>query len=206
MVSANSAASAATQDRLVMLISPVIEAAGYELDDLVMTPMGRRSLLRVVLDRDEGISLDDIAAMSHAVADVLDDDEGAMGKSPYVLEVTSPGVDRPLIEARHWRRAKGRLVEVPVHRMAWLEDSGSPDGTVVHGRVAGFDGVAVTLNVNGTEHIVPLGDLGTGKIQLEFNRPDEAEKPENPQRQHSNRKKASGTSNTRDVRPSPEEK
>ena len=79
-----------------------------------MTPAGRRSVVRVVVDRDEGVTLDDIAEVSRAVSEVLDRNDDGMGRTPYVLEVTSPGVDRPLTEARHWRRNVGRLVTVAV--------------------------------------------------------------------------------------------
>ncbi|MDQ4036771.1 MAG: ribosome maturation factor RimP [Actinomycetota bacterium] len=188
-MSASSAGSAATQERLTALVSPVVERAGYDLEDLVLTPMGRRSLLRVVIDRDEGISLDDIAGMSHAVAEVLDDDEGVIGKAPYVLEVTSPGVDRPLTEARHWRRAIGRLVEVTIVTSRSAEGSETAE-RVLHGRVAGFDGSAVIMSVDGVEQLVPLADLGPGKVQLEFNRPDESIKRERPQRQKAKRSRS----------------
>lgn len=174
-MSAKSAGSAATHDRLAALMSPVIRAAGYDLEDLVLTPMGRRSLLRVVIDRDEGISLDDVAGLSRAVADVLDEDEGVIGRSPYVLEVTSPGVDRPLTEPRHWRRAVGRLVEVAVREGSPLDGASGQETTLVRGRISCFDGTAVTLNCDGAEQVVPLGDLGPGKVQLEFNRPDDVE-------------------------------
>lgn len=194
-MSANSAGSAATRDRLAALISPVIQGAGYDLEDLILTPMGRRSLLRVVIDRDEGISLDDIAAMSHAVVDVLDEDEGVIGKAPYVLEVTSPGVDRPLTEPRHWRRAIGRLVEVEVIAAGPADGSSGSDGferIPLRGRVAGFDGAAATLTVDGVDRIVPLADLGAGKVQLEFNRSDEGERRERVQR-HVKPKKGRGS-------------
>jgi ribosome maturation factor RimP len=187
-VSANSAGSAAAHERLIALISPVIQRAGYDLEELVLTPMGRRSQLRVVIDCDEGISLDDIAGMSHAVANVLDDDEGVIGKAPYVLEVTSPGVDRPLTEDRHWRRAVGRLVEVPVHNASSADDSGNPEPTVTRGRIVAFDGAAVTLSVDGAEQTVQLADLGAGRVQLEFHRPSEAVKRERPHRQSKLRK------------------
>lgn len=216
-MSAKSAGSAAAHERLAALVSPVVQQAGYDLEELVLTPMGRRSLLRVVIDRDDGISLDDIAGMSHALADVLDDDEGIIGKAPYVLEVTSPGVDRPLTEVRHWRRAVGRLVEVTVVTVRSEEGSGKGSGTaerVLRGRVAGFDGSAVTLSVDGVEHLLPLGDLGAGRVQLEFNRPDASVKRERPQRQH--KAKKSRTTNavpsaeehmkTDDALPSAEEK
>lgn len=202
-MSANSAGSAAAHERLIALISPVIQRAGYDLEELVLTPMGRRSQLRVVIDRDEGISLDDIAGMSHAVADVLDDDEGVIGKAPYVLEVTSPGVDRPLTEDRHWRRAVGRLVEVAVQP---AERPDSPEAALpLRGRIAAFDGTAVTLTVDGKERVVPLPDLGAGKVQLEFNRPDEGDKPKRAPRQPKT-KKGRAVRNTDDALPSAEEK
>ncbi len=208
-MSANSAGSAATLDRLTALVSPVIREAGYDLEDLILTPMGRRSLLRVVIDRDEGVSLDDIADMSHAVAHILDEDEGVIGRAPYVLELTSPGVDRPLTEPRHWRRAIGRLVEVTAVTTSSLaqatEGSAASDGAPLRGRVAGFDGAVVTLSVGGVEHLLPLTDLGAGRIQLEFNRPDEAGKQERPLRQPK-QKKGRASMKADDALPSAEEK
>ncbi len=212
-MSAKSAGSAATQDRLSALVSPVIRAAGYDLEDLVLTPMGRRSLLRVVIDRDEGISLDDVAGLSRAVAEVLDEDEGVIGKSPYVLEVTSPGVDRPLTEPRHWRRAIGRLVEVTVREGS--SAGAGPSEALVRGRISAFDGVTLTLNCDGVEQELPLGDLGPGRVQLEFNRPGEGgdDKSARPQRQHKKGRRGSdrallrgGKMNTDDALSSAEEK
>src|SRR5688572_11187840 len=101
-------------ERLNGWIEPVVGAAGYDLEELVVTPAGRRSVVRVVVDRDEGVTLDDIADVSRAVSEVLDANDDGMGRTPYVLEVTSPGVDRPLTEPRHWRRNTGRLVTVAV--------------------------------------------------------------------------------------------
>ena len=100
--------------RLTGWIGPVVDGAGYDLEELVVTPAGRRSVVRVVVDRDQGVTLDDIAEVSRAVSEVLDANDDGMGRSPYVLEVTSPGVDRPLTEPRHWRRNVGRLVTVAV--------------------------------------------------------------------------------------------
>src|SRR5215213_11791990 len=94
-------------------ITPVVDGAGYDLEELVVTPAGRRSVVRVVVDREQGVTLDDIAEVSRAVSEVLDANDDGMGR-PYVLEVTSPGVDRPLTERRHWRRNVGRLVTVSV--------------------------------------------------------------------------------------------
>jgi ribosome maturation factor RimP len=87
--------------RLTGWIEPVVASAGYDLEELVVTPAGRRSVVRVVVDRDRGVTLDDIAEVSRAVSEVLDRNDDGMGRTPYVLEVTSPGVDRPLTDPRH---------------------------------------------------------------------------------------------------------
>ena len=93
--------------------TPVVAERGLDLEDVQVTPAGKRRLLRVVVDQDGGVGLDSVATVSTAVAAALDDSD-VMGGSPYVLEVTSPGVDRPLTQPRHWRRARSRLVEATV--------------------------------------------------------------------------------------------
>jgi ribosome maturation factor RimP len=97
--------------RLQRVLEPVVAEAGLDLEALEVTPAGRRRVLRVVVDRDGGIDLDGVADLSHVISETLDGSD-VMGGQPYVLEVTSPGTDRPLTEARHWRRAVGRLVKV----------------------------------------------------------------------------------------------
>jgi ribosome maturation factor RimP len=163
--------------RLAGWIEPVVGAAGYDLEDLVVTPAGRRSVVRVVVDRDEGVTLDDIAEVSRAVSDVLDSNDDGMGRTPYVLEVTSPGVDRPLTEPRHWRRNTGRLVTVAVG------PSGSSEQ--VTGRITAVTDAGVTLAVEGRgkpgakkrppiPRDVPWRELGAGRVQVEFGRADTA--------------------------------
>jgi ribosome maturation factor RimP len=159
--------------RLAGWIEPVVGASGYDLEELVVTPAGRRSVVRVVVDRDEGVTLDDIAEVSRAVSAVLDDQDGDLGGLPYVLEVTSPGVDRPLTEPRHWRRNTGRLVNVAV----------GPSGSTeqVTARVNAVDDAGVTLAVEApgkpgakkrppVTRQVPWTELGTGRVQVEFGR------------------------------------
>jgi ribosome maturation factor RimP len=150
---------ASMRGRLAELIGPVVARAGYDLEDVVVTPAGRRRLLRVVVDRDGGVSLDDVAELSRAASAVLDNSD-VMGATPYVLEVTSPGVDRPLTEPRHWRRAAGRLVT------ATLRDGGRVTGRVVE---ATDEGVLLDRG----EAAVMLGyeTLSRGVVQVEFNRP-----------------------------------
>jgi ribosome maturation factor RimP len=97
--------------RLAALLAPVVESAGLDLEQVEVVPAGRRRVVRVLVEKDGGVSLDDTAAASHAISALLDDDpaaSAALGGAPYVLEVSSPGVDRPVVEPRHWRRARGR--------------------------------------------------------------------------------------------------
>src|ERR671913_2642971 len=108
------ASGAAQRDRLATVLEPAVREVGYDLEEVVVSPAGRRRMVRVVVDADGGVSLDDVAEVARAVSGVLDEHDDLLGSSPYVLEVTSPGVDRPLTQPRHWRRAVGRLVEVPV--------------------------------------------------------------------------------------------
>src|ERR1700734_80601 len=105
------AAGTADDKKLAGRIEPVVAAAGMDLETVRMTVAGKRRLLRIVVDSDHGVSLDDAADVSRDIS-VLLDASNALGDVPYTLEVSSPGVDRPLTEPRHWRRAAGRLVKV----------------------------------------------------------------------------------------------
>ncbi|MER5620502.1 ribosome maturation factor RimP [Streptosporangium sp. NPDC002544] len=155
--------NATSRDRLMKLLEPVVGAEGLDLEDVTVTPAGKRRLLRVVVDRDGGVSLDDVAEVSHAVSATLDADD-AMGSTPYVLEVSSPGVDRPLTEPRHWRRAVRRLVKADLR-----------DGTVVEGRIVATDETGVELDVDGAPRRIDYEDLTRGRVQVEFRRLDDAE-------------------------------
>jgi len=161
--------------RLTGWVEPAVTAAGYDLEELVVRPAGQRSVVRVVVDRDQGVSLDDVAELSRALSELLDAEDEALGRSPYVLEVTSPGVDRPLTAPRHWRRNVGRLVTVAV----------GPDGSAeqVTARVLRVegDGVVLAVEKGGTkkgqvrkavgERTVAWAELGEARVQIEFTRP-----------------------------------
>jgi ribosome maturation factor RimP len=164
--------------RLAGWIEPVVAGAGYDLEELVVTPAGRRSVVRVVVDRDQGVTLDDIAEVRRAVSEVLDANDDGMGRTPYVLEVTSPGVDRPLTEPRHWRRNIGRLVTVSVG------PAGARDDLTGRITAVGDTGVDLAVEAPGkpgakkrppTPRRVPWADLGPGRVQVEFGRSDAAD-------------------------------
>jgi ribosome maturation factor RimP len=145
--------AAVSRERLHAALTPVVAAAGFDLEDVAVTSAGRRSVIRVVVDRDGGVDMDAIAAISRVVSDALDGSD-VTGDAAYTLEVTSPGVDRPLTQPRHWRRAAGRLVVTGPLR----------------GRVVSADHDAVTFDVDGAQQVVPYGDLAPGHVQVEFDR------------------------------------
>ena len=150
---------ASDRDSLVRLLAPVVEAQGLDLEDVVVTQAGKRRQLRVVVDRDGGISLDTVAAVSTAVAAQLDDSD-AMGGSPYVLEVTSPGVDRPLTAPRHWRRNRTRLVTVA-----------TAEATALEGRLVEVDDDGIGVESDGVVTRLAWDRVASGRVQVEFNRP-----------------------------------
>jgi ribosome maturation factor RimP len=150
-------------DQLQAQLHPVVEgvvmAAGFDLEEIDVRPAGRRSLVRVVVDSDTGVGLDDIATLSRRIAAGLDLRDEVLG-GPYTLEVTSPGVDRPLTAPRHWRRAYLRLVTVV------LRESGKISGRV---GVAGAD--AVRLLVDGALRDVRYTEVERASVVVEFREP-----------------------------------
>ncbi len=147
---------ASSQADLRRVLEPVVTDRGLDLEDVVVTPAGRRRLLRVVVDGDGGVPLDTVAEISTAVSAALDDTD-VMGGAPYVLEVSTPGVDRPLSDPRHWRRAVDRLVEASID-----------DGATVTGRVVEVGDDGVSLDVAGTRRSFGWRELGVGRVQVEF--------------------------------------
>jgi ribosome maturation factor RimP len=160
MPPARATTTAQAREHLLEVLAPVVSATGHDLEDVTVTSAGRRSLVRVVVDADGGVDLDAVADISRAISDALDADApgGAAFSGPYVLEVTSPGVDRPLTEPRHWRRAVGRLVQVTVG-----------DRTIT-GRVRSAADDGVTFDLDDGSRTVAWPELGKGKVQVEFNR------------------------------------
>jgi ribosome maturation factor RimP len=158
-----------------------------DLESIQITPAGRRRVLKVVVDADGGVGLDDMAEISQALSAELDA-SGAMGDARYTLEVSSPGVNRPLTEPRHWRRAAGRLVSVPfTGQRPAREPAGesAPEpaeeterrfARTLHGRVvtAGEDGVV--LDIDSEHRTFGYSELGPGRIELEFGRGDKGER------------------------------
>jgi ribosome maturation factor RimP len=154
--------AAVSTDELVTMLSPIVAAANADLEAVMIRKAGSRSVVVVTVDRDGGVELDAIAGLSRRISETLDESD-VMGQTPYVLEVGSPGVDRPLTAPRHWRRAKlgNRLVKVV-----------TVDGQQLTGRVAAMDDVAVTLKVEGDDtREVPFVQISKAVVEVEFNSP-----------------------------------
>jgi ribosome maturation factor RimP len=157
-------------DRLTRLLEPVVHALDLDLESVRVTAAGRRRLLRVIVDGDGGVSLDTIALASRELSARLDN-AAEMGELPYTLEVSSPGVDRPLTQPRHWRRALGRLVVVPLAAAAGDGGNDQRDGNgaaPVQGRIAGTSDTGVTLDCDGELREFRYAALGPGRVQIEF--------------------------------------
>jgi ribosome maturation factor RimP len=179
-------ARTAAEDELTRVLAPAVAEAGFDLEQIDVRPAGRRRLVKIVVDSDDGVSLDDVTLISRTASALLDGSD-VMGTGPYVLEVTSPGVDRPLVEPRHWRRAAGRLVVAPLAA-----------GGQVEGRVVSADDESVVIDVTGpakggrgakgakapkgvpkkaTRRRFGLDELGRGRVQVEFRRDGDPGEP-----------------------------
>lgn len=161
--------AAADQARLREVVDAVVTRAGYDLEELTVVAAGRRRLLRVVIDSDHGVDLDDAAAVSRDISgefDDLDDDADPMGAAAYTLEVTSPGIGRPLTLPRHFRRARGRLLAVT-----------GPDCAALIGRVlrAGDTEVVLLVGKSGLEsRTLAYSEIARARVEVEFGPPSAA--------------------------------
>ena len=148
------------------LVDP-LRALGLDIEAVEITPAGKRRVLRVAIDKDGGVTLDDVADATREVNQVLDGSE-VMGEQPYTLEVSSAGVGRPLTEPRHFRRNVGRLVTV------------EHDGGQVTGRITSASATEVALEVPATKktpsrtETLPYAGVDRAAVQVEFARPDES--------------------------------
>ena len=155
-----------TTGQVLELLSSAFSDAGYDIEDVRVDAAARPPRIVVVADGDEGLDLDSVAELSRTASELLDQvtDES----EPYVLEVTSPGVERPLTAERHYRRARGRKVELTL-----------ADGTSLTGRLGEHDGSAIQLVVakRGVLSVstVALADITKAVVQVEFSPPNRRE-------------------------------
>lgn len=156
-----------TQD-VQAVVTPVVESLGLEVDRLELASAGKRSVLRIYLDGDgpdgRGPSLDQIADATRELSRALDESD-VTGSGPYLLEVSSRGVSRPLTAERHFRRNVGRLVAFT-----------PTDGVRFEARVVGADADGVRVDAPGGERHLPYAQIEKAIVQVELNRlPDDEE-------------------------------
>ncbi len=163
---AGQSGSAATVTRIEEAIIAPLASLALDVEAVELTPAGKRRVLRIAVDKDGGVTLDEVAEATRAVGEVLDGSD-VMGQQAYTLEVTSRGVDRPLTLPRHWRRNHDRLVKVALN-----------EGEAIVGRITSSDANSVTLDVSGTAHEVAFDDVKKAMVQIEFNRKRPAEPAE----------------------------
>lgn len=148
----------ATRDRIEAEITDPLSAMGLDVEAVELTPAGKRRVLRVAVDQDGGVTLDDVADATREIDRVLEESD-VMGELPYTLEVTSRGVDRPLTLPRHWRRNEDRLVKITL-----------TEGDEVTGRITASTEDSATLDVDGDIREVAYADVAKALVQIEFNR------------------------------------
>lgn len=145
-------------DRLEKLIAECMGDLGFDLEAVELTPAGKKRVLRIAMDQDGGVTIDDISSATRAISAALDASD-VMGQLPYTLEVTSRGVDRPLTLERHWRRNAGRLVSAQL-----------ADGSTVEGRIGESDDSGVDITTNQGVQRLAYAVVAKALVQIELNR------------------------------------
>ncbi len=151
-----------SEERVVALLSDLIHDKGFDLEEVKVIAAGKHSAVRIMVDRDAGIDLDALPQLSRQISEVFDEISD-FGDAPYTLEVTTPGVDRPLTHARHWRRAQGRAVRIELADEKFDARVGVLDGEVVT-VVTRNKGVLATRELS-------LSSVVKAVVQVEFSKP-----------------------------------
>lgn len=146
-------------NNLTDLLTPVVTGTGFVLEEVTVTPVGKRRLVSVVIDREvSNPSLDEVTVVSKEISAILDT-YSQMGEMPFTLEVTTPGVDRPLTLPRHWKKNVGRLVKIT-----------PKEGEKYLGRITEVLENEVKLDLGKGLINVNFGDVSRAQIEVEFNR------------------------------------
>ena len=155
----------ALKDQISELVTPALSQAGYFLEDINIVTPGQHRIVTVIVDGESALNLDQVTVASKLVSELLDE-ATFMGETPFTLEVTSPGIDRPLTLPRHFAKNVTRLLKVV-----------KTDGEVVIGRITSNSDLDVTLTVtekkNTKDVVVALADIKRATVEIEFNRKDE---------------------------------
>jgi len=152
------------QDSLTELLTPAVENAGFFLEQVLISNPGNHQILTCVIDGPKPLNLDEVTVVSRIISDILDETELITGA--FTLEVTSPGVDRPLTQRRHWEKNVSRLISMVMH-----------DGSLLTGRLTELRDVDAVFieNIKGRmkTHTISLADNKKAHVEVEFSRKDD---------------------------------
>jgi ribosome maturation factor RimP len=145
-----------SNDRVAELVAPILNSRAIDLEDVLIKPAGRRSIVQILIDKDGGVDLDLVASISREISEALDSTD-VLGNNPYTLDVGSPGIDRPLTLPRHWRRNLNRLVEIE-----------TLDGQLIEGRI--LSNTETEVSLKDIDQVISFSNIKRAQVQIEFNR------------------------------------
>jgi ribosome maturation factor RimP len=152
----------AITDQIAQLVTPAVQAQGFFLEEVLLVSPGKHRIVTCIVDGQSSLNMDQVTAVSRAISELLDE-AAFMGEAPFTLEVTSPGVDRPLTKPRHFAKNVDRLLKVV-----------RTDGEVITGRISGNTETELTLTViekkEVKEVVIALADIKRATVEIEFNR------------------------------------
>ena len=155
----------ALKDQISELVTPAVSDQGFYLEDVHVATPGSHRIVTCIVDGDASLNLDQVTTVSRVISELLDE-AAFMGETPFTLEVTSPGVDRPLTQPRHFAKNIDRLLKII-----------KLDGSEVTGRILSNSDHDVTLTVTvkkeTIEQTVPLSEIKRAVVEIEFNRKDD---------------------------------
>jgi ribosome maturation factor RimP len=140
------------KEQVAAAITPAIESLGFYVEDIAITSAGKRSMLTVIVDGDTHLSLDQVTVATKAISEIVEN-LPTLGNNPFTLEVTSPGLDRPLTKPRHWQKNKDRLIKIILN-----------DGKEITGRIKDSTQSAVTVD----EQVINFADMKRATLEVEF--------------------------------------
>jgi ribosome maturation factor RimP len=133
-------------------VTPALSALGFYLEDVTITSAGRRSMLTIIVDGDTHLSLDQVTSATKAISEIVESLQ-SLGDTPFTLEVTSPGLDRPLTKPRHWRKNIDRLVKVVLL-----------DGKEIKGRIKAVSEDSATVD----QSEINFTEIKRASLEVEF--------------------------------------
>lgn len=145
-----------TREDIFDKISPIVHKFNFELEDVILKSAGKNTIVQVLVDKDSGISLDEVANLSTKLSDFFDE-ISLMGSKTYTLDVGSPGIDRPLTKLRHWNKNLDRLVKI------------HSKSNIFEGRIKKVEDLVVHIEIKGKVQSFKYSDIDKAIIQIEFN-------------------------------------